>query len=646
LFFYRVNSSAQNTSSAAETWADKPQIHKLDDRYYRESAVVVYDKRSVEYFDDAKNEEVLQNYTVHKIIHVNDDRGIESFNKIYLGISENADIIDIRARTITAGGKVLQFDKSNIKDVKEEDGNMYKIFALEGLEKGCEIEYYYTFKRPTSFFGREVIQTNFPVVNAYFQVICPKRLRFDVKTYNFDIAATDTIINDKRIDKIVCKNITGAEEEKYASFAANLQRIEFKLSYNDANGSGARLYTWNELAKRIYSIYTSYTDKELKQATELVVANKWSNLPDEKAKIMAVENYIKTKYAYNENLGSDDANKLETVLQTKTAGAIGILRLYSAVFQNLGINFEFVLTGDRNKFIIDKTFENWNNCDNPLCYFPALNKYIAPTRSDYRFPWIVPSWAGTNGLFCKQTSIGNFSTAIAEVKTIDLENYASTYDNIESKIELTSNLDSLAIDARQLYSGYIAVNFRDAFNFTNDDQKRNIIKELGKSVSGTENIVFSEILNPEFENENTNLPLILHTRSKSGELIEQAGNKLLLKIGLAIGPQVEMYQEKPRQQPVYIEFGNVQERKIDFVIPNGYIIKNPEDLKFKQTYTENGELTMGFVSDYVIKGNLLSIHIMEQYRNTNYPLSQFDQYRKIINTSSDFNKVVLVLEKK
>ena len=138
----------------------------------------------------------------------------------------------------------------------------------------------------------------------------------------------------------------------------------------------------------------------------------------------------------------------------------------------------------------------------------------------------------------------------------------------------------------------------------------------------------------------------MHTKSKSGELIEQAGNKLLLKIGLAIGPQVEMYQEKPRQQPVYIEFGNVQERKIDFVIPDGYTIKNPDDIKLNQTFSENGELTMGFVSDYSIKGNLLSIHIMEQYRNVTYPLSQFDQYRKIINTSSDFNKVVLVLEKK
>ena len=129
-------------------------------------------------------------------------------------------------------------------------------------------------------------------------------------------------------------------------------------------------------------------------------------------------------------------------------------------------------------------------------------------------------------------------------------------------------------------------------------------------------------------------------------MIESAGNKLLLKIGLAIGPQVEMYQEKPRQEPINMEYAHVEERKIDFIIPQGYTIINPNDLKINETFKDNNELTMGFASDYEIKGNVLSIHIMEEYRKTNYPLSQFDQFRKIINASSDFNKVVLVLEKK
>lgn len=628
-----------------ESWTDKPSIHSLDSKYSKEPAVVIFDKIKIEFKDEPKNE-LTEYYTVHKIIHINDDRGIESLNKIYFGISENADIVDVKARTILADGKTIELDKGNIKDLKESDGNTYKIFAMDGLEKGCDMEYFYTVKKPTSFFGREEVQGPFPIIETAFQLIAPDRLRFDIKPYNFTVAHTDTVIDSKRILQCAVSQTAGADEEKYAFYTANLKRIEYKLSYNDVARKGERLFTWNELARRLYEMYTAFADKDKNKAADLVQKNGWDKLDGEIPKIVAVENYIKTNYSYNENLKSDEANNLNNVLQKKISGTMGLMRLYTAIFQNLGLNYQYVITGNRTKFIIDRSFENWNNCDYPLFYFPVENKFIAPTRPDFRYPWIFSAWAGTDGLFCKKTSIGNLSTAIADVRKIELEDYTKSFDNIESRLEFNPALDSLTIDSKQIYGGYIAVNYRDAFNFANEDQKRAIIKELAKAVASSEHILSSEILNKEFEKGTSNEPLILHLKTKSGELIEQAGNKMLLKIGLAIGPQVEMYQEKPRQQPVDMDYGHVEERKIDFIIPKGYIISNLNDLKIAQTYKENGEITMGFVSDYEIKGDILSVHIVEEYRKIFYPLDQFDQFRKIINASSDFNKVVLVLEKK
>jgi hypothetical protein len=541
---------------------------------------------------------------------------------------------------------VVEFDKNNIKDLKEDDGNVYKIFAMEGLEKGCEIEYFYTSKRPVSYFGGEVVQNGSPELHTLVQIICPDRLRFDMKAYNSTSAASDTVIGHKRFTRCIINDIPAAEEEKYDAYQVNLARVEFKLSYNDVVRKGERLFTWNDLAKRVYAIYTYTNEKENKRVADLVKDNGWDNLTSEPEKIMAVENYVKKRFTYNEDIKSEEANLLGTVLQNKNAGIIGLMRLYGTIFKDLGINFQYVLTANRAKYVIDKTFENWNNCDYPIFYFPSENTFMAPTRPDYRYPWIFPSWGDANGLFCKVTSLGTITTALAEIKPVPLEKYSSTFDDIDSKIELTPGLDSANVDARQTFSGYMAVDYRDAFNFSNEEQRRLIIKELGKLVSGSEHLLFSEIIDPEFEKGNTNTPLTVHTKSRSGELIEQAGNKLLLKIGLAIGPQVEMYQEKARRQPVYIDFGHVEERKINFVIPDGYAISNLDDLKINQTFSENGGLTMGFVSSYELKGNLLSIHIMEEYRNTSYPLVQFDQFRKIINASSDFNKVVLVLEKK
>lgn len=150
-------SRSQNTQIEKETWADKPVIHNIDSKYAKESAVILLDKKRVEYIDEPKDI-LAQYYTLHKLIHINDDRGIENFNKIYLGFSDKADVVDIKARAILPGGKIIELDKNNVKDLKDDDGNTYKIFAMDGLTKGCEVEYYYTFKRPTSFFGSELIQ--------------------------------------------------------------------------------------------------------------------------------------------------------------------------------------------------------------------------------------------------------------------------------------------------------------------------------------------------------------------------------------------------------------------------------------------------------------------------------------------------------
>lgn len=636
---------AQTPAIEKESWVDKPGIYKLDNKYSKESAVIISDKRQMEYVDLSK-EEMTAYYTLHKIIHINDDRGIEGFNKIYLGIGDSKDVVDVKARTILPGGKIIQLDKSNIKDIQDKDGNTYKIFAMDGLEKGCDVEYFYTYKRPAGFFGKEIVQTAIPSLETSVQIIAPKRLRFDTKTYNCELRPIDTVLNEKRFIRCNFKETPGIDAEKYAYDDANYKRIEYKLSYNDAVSKGERLYTWNGLAKRIYSIYTDYSEKENKTIAEIVAKNGWSTAADETAKIIAVENYIKKNISYDEDVKTETGNELAKVIQNKSAGTIGIMRLYSAIFENLGIKYQFVLTGGREKFFIDRQFENWNNCDYPVFYFPAENKFMAPTRPDYRYPWIVPQWGATNALFCKHTSLGTLSTAIAEIKTLPLEDYSKSINNIETKMQLTGSLDSLTVDEKLSFAGYEAPNMRDAFNFTNDEQRKEILKSLAKQFSGSDNIISSEVLNKDFESGTTNQPLIIHTVTHSGEFIEKAGSKLLVKIGMAIGPQVEMYQDKPRQQPVNLDFGHVEERKIELTIPDGYTISNLNDIKISQTFKDGDELTMGFVSDYELKGNLLTVHIMEEYRKTFYPLGQFDQFRKIINASSDFNKVVLVLEKK
>lgn len=627
-----------------ETWEEKPALHPIDAKFNNESAVIVLDKRRVEYVDE--KETMVLYKTLHRIVHIQDDKGIESFNRVYLPVTDNSELADIRARTILPNGRIVEISRENVKDLKDDDDRVYKIFAMEGLEKGCEVEFLYTYKRDASFFGSEVLQTRFPTLLAHFDLVCPKRLVFEMKPYNTPTRPASREADEKTWLTVDEKDIPGAEEEKYCALEANMKRFEFKLAYNLSRATKERLLTWDELAKRIYENYTTTSDKEMKKAGDLVDQMKVKNLPDETARIVAVENFIKKNFTSRDDIGGEDAANLEKIVKSKLASPMGIVRLYSAVFRQLNIPHEFVLTADRNKNSIDRNFENWNNTDNPVIYFPNTKKCLAPTLSEFRYPWIDPNWAGANAFFCKTTTIGTFTTAVGEVRFLPLEDYARTHINTEADIRLNTEADTLLVDIRQIYAGYAASPYRAIFNFSNDEYRKKVTKDMIKFGTNSENVVSTKRENEDFESYFENKPFVLSATVKASELVERAGNKIIVKIGEIIGPQVEMYQEKPRQFPMEIDYPHILARKINFTIPEGYTVKNLDDLKMDIVYQDKGQTTMGFTAGYVVEGNVVKVTILEEYRRTSYPLAQFEDFKKVINAAADFNKVALVLEKK
>jgi hypothetical protein len=640
-----VAARSQQPAILLEEWSKQPVLHVLDTQYRKESAVILLDKRRMEFVDEGKSVSLYR--TLHRIVRVNDDNGIESFNRIYLGVSDNKDIVDIRARTILPGGKVIEIDKQNIKDLKEEDGNMYKIFAMEGLEKGCEIEYYYTFKRNTSFFGREMLQGNFPVLDARLEVFGPERLVFQLKGFNCAPEVTDTLFGGKRRFTTGLRNIPGAEKEKYAAYNANLQKVEYKLSYNTTTSNGhERLFTWNELAKRLHSIYATFTEKDLDKAGDLVRSNGWDKLTGDKEKIVAVENFLKKQFTTREDIDEEKAGNIEWILKNRIASHQGIIRLYGALYQKLGVDWQMVLACDREECSIDRSFENWNTPSNFLIYFPTVKKYLAPTLLTMRYPYIDPYWGAGDALYCKTTTIGNFTTAIAEVRSVPLEDYTQTFNKIEATLRLDKGMDTVLIDIKHSFGGYSGATYRAGYTLSNPEEQRTFLKEIIRSCTNSENIVSSNLQNTDFESNNDNKPFTVQASVKSGELLEKAGNKILVKIGTIIGPQTQMYQEKPRQFPMVVAYPHTFERWIDFVVPEGYMVKNPGDLGIKYDYDEGGVVTLGFASEYKMEGNVLKIHVLEQYLKTFYPLTDYVKFEKVINAAADFNKVVLVLEKK
>jgi hypothetical protein len=625
-------------------WSNTPVRHEVDKKFANASAVGIADDRQIEYVIDAKDMYMLS--TFHKIIKINDDKGVEMYNKIYIPVSNNGTISQLKARTITSSGKVINLPEDKIKEI-DEDGRKYKLFAMEGVEKGAEVEYFYVQKKDLNFFGMEVFQGgNIPYQKATFSLTVPKHLRFDAKGFNGFAVSADSVVNEKRMMVGYGENIPEMDDEKYAVRDPYLARVEYKLSYNLANSSSVRLYTWKEFAKKVYEIYTNVSPKEEKSLQSFVDKIKIGETIKAVDKIQKIEDYIKTNINIDKNLVGEDINGLERIIKSKNANTEGIIKLFATVFDKSGVNYQIVFPSKRDDFPIDEDIENWNRIDETVFFFPESGKYISPSSVELRYPFIPAYWAGGRGLFLKGTTIGSFKTAIGSFGDVEMEPLEMHAHNMEVSVRFDKTLDTLLVKSKQILTGYGAASYRPIYVFLPKDKQDEANKDIIKSVAKSSDISNVKVENSLLTDMWDNKPLIIGADIKSTELIEKAGNKILLKVGELIGPQEQMYQEKPRQLPAEMPYPHVLERKITLEIPTGYTVKNPSDINMKVEYKDANEATMGFVSNYTQAENVITIIVKEVYAKMQYPLSQFEDFRKVINAAADFNKIVLVLEKK
>ncbi len=640
LFVIQMHANAQNID-----WEKTPKLHKVKPTFIRESAVILSDMRTQEFVSEEKKG-LMVIITVKKLIKVIDDKGVEMYNKIYVPVYGGAQILELKARTILPNGRVLDLPNDKILDA-EEEGRMYKKFALEGVDKDSEIEYIYKVKKEASYFGLEVFQSgSTPYEQANFTLITPDYLSFTIKGYNGFVVGKDSTADNKRFTTTSCSNILAIADEKYGNKDAHVKNVQFKLSYNLSKDKNTRMFTWNNLAKNVYNNYSTYTDKEGKAIDNFLKAISIKETASEEDKIIALEDYIKNNINTDKNGIGEDADKIEKIVKTKVSSNFGLNRLFVICMEKLKINWQIVFPSKRDEIPLDEELENYRLADEIVFYFPSSDRYLEPANASFRYPYITPYWAGGKGLFLQSTAIGNFKTAVASFGNIYMHPMNESAHNMEIVMKFNKEMDSLQIHSKQILVGYGAAVYRPAYNFTPKDKLEELSKDIIKSVANSDNVKNIKVQNTAFTDGYLKKPLVIEGDITSAEMTEIAGKKILLKIGIAIGPQVEMYQEKERQLPISIQYPHVLDRNISFTIPDGYQIKNLTDLNMNITDKDTGKETMGFISTYKLKGNELDVLVHEFYGVTDYPVTNITSFMNVINAAADFNKIVLILEKK
>ncbi len=599
-------------------------------------------KQHIQYDYDLDNNQFVMYSTVHSIVYVNNTEAIQKHNRIVIPMYNTIELVDVKARVITKEGKVILFDKNNLKTLNEdESGNAYKIFAMEGVELESEIEYYFVKKQGGRLYDRAFLQTDALIKSSSFFLSCPKHLKFDFKSYNGYESVKADSQGEKNTYSVSMTNIPGLKKENFASFDANRKRIEFKLAYNVAK-SESRIYTWEEAAKTFYRILTDLSKDETKALDKYISKlNDNPALPIEQ-RIRNIENQIKSTIQVNRDGNGDDLSNVASVIKLKVASREGLTKVFVGIFDKLKIECQPVITCNREQSKFDGDFDTWSYLDEYILYFPETKFYLSPYAPETRYPLIPPNLTANQGLFIQPFVLGNLKTGLGVIGEITPADYLQSKDDLDLTFVVNGDLTSSTIHVIRSFSGYNASFIAPYFSIMTQEQKQKLVEDITKQTAPDPAIKKWDV---KFLPEGSG-KLVLDVELESSHFIERAGPRLLLKVGELIGPQVEMYREDNRVSEIENDYNRGYDRLMKISIPKGYTVKNMKDLNLDVTYKDKDNMPYLFQSNATQEGDVVVVSIKEYYKQIFAPVQRYEDYRKVINAAADFNKVTLVLEKK
>lgn len=645
LFLFVQIGIAQETPFFKDyTWDSSPE-YSVSESESSESLIAVKEKTVSEFYFTEENN-LIEYFLEHKVLWLNSDEKIEEYNKVYLPYSSSSVLEVNRGRVINKDGTVIELDESKILTAEDEESKRkYKFFAFEGIEKGSFIEYYYVVKRYPDYKGKKLeLQDDHLKKNVDFDLYAPTNLMFKFKSYN-DLPAVelDTLIKNKLHWSIHLDEVESLEEETFSAYDAYKKHVVYKLDRNLINNK-RDISSYSNVAQNLYAFYyPEYSKKTQKAVNNFLQETTASSKEDEESKLRKLEFFIKNNVFKSKGNG-EELKDLDNVLSERVANETGLIKLYIALLRTLDIKHEMVFTSDRRDIKFDKDFEANNFLTDFLFYFPKSKSYLSPGESNSRYGY-PPSYLTDNyGLFIKEVAVGGFKSGIGKIKYIDPVGADKTFDTMVVDVNFEEgDITNSIIKFDRSFNGYYSMYFQPFMNLINEKDKNELIEGIAKSISKEIEITDKKIVDDDPELFGIK-PIQFVIDFKSEAFVEKAGRKYLFKVGELIGEQMQLYQEKERVLPLESEFNRSYYRTININIPEGYSVANLDDLNIDNEYVKDGEELLSFKSFYEIDGNTVKITADEHYRVNFMETALYEEYRKVINSAADFNKITLVLE--
>lgn len=631
---------AQSDKLANYDWSKKIDTYSFSDDDLTKDEVIIFEKMSVEF---SSTENSLKKFElVHSLKRLNSDLSIEENNKYYIPMGEDTKTLKLKARVIKPNGEMKEVSEKDIQQAKDEDGNVkYNYFAFEGIEKGSYIEFLHLAEYYPEMTGTSItVQGYYPKRKVDVELLYPSFLEFQLLSMNgldeFKKDESDTSVTRMYLS---VNDMPGLEDEDWAAYEANLKKVYYKLSKNLSRNKG-NFYTYTEVSKIIHSdMFAPLTKKEAKLVSAFIDKNT-KGADTNLDKVRMIENAMKKTIPTIEGRFENDDN-IEYILTKNITNEKGQTKLMLNFLRELNIPFELVMTSDRTKESFSEEFQGYNFLHDYLIYIKEFDKYFSANFTS-RLGYPPYEYTFNKGLFISEVKLNDYATAVGKVKYIKGIDFKESIDEINTIANFNSDLTACTVELTRINTGYKAQSYQAIIDFLDEEQKKEMKEDFLKYLDpdGTiENMVFENDHSDDFGIK----PFIGKATVNSPTFLERAGDKILLKAGALIGPQAQMYNEKPRVQPVDSYYTRGYNRQITINLPENYSVKNLDDLKFS-CKPDSKNNSLGFESSYVILGNQIIVTVKEWYNTVFFSVEEYPMYEKTMNAAADFNKVVLVLQ--
>lgn len=651
-------------------WEENPVSHPVPPEHASQPAVRLLNDVRIDY--RVEGGYIVKHSTSHAIIKVLDKRGIERYSTIMVPLNRGTKVPVIKARSISPSGKINVIDRKRI--LITEDNSMV-VIPVEGVEVNSEIEFLVKEINANDNFGKVHFQYDEPVAHTRFLMSYRKNMLVESKSHNGFPGLTPELVNNRLQYKTEIKDIPALLPEKNSFYALHTMAFEYRVSYymND-NEEKIKLNTYNNLARKLYDENYKLTNKEYRAVNQFLSSLGVLANGNDVENIKKIEQGIKKHIVlypfvdYEERkeviatsarrsmsvyaAGYEDSrNVLDTIISKKAASHKGYIKLFAACLTQAGIPHEIGWAYDRTQHKLDTKFESWKGLDYTVIYFPEQKKFLSPLSKSLRYPMIPVVLAGSKGVFCTIPQRGEVTGGLYKVRNITPLSEKETRHDINTSVTFTKDMDA-TIDISHEWYGYAAADMRSQLPYVRPENMKKYVTGILELSGNPADILKYSFTNEDVSNYYSNKPLMLYASANLSNLVNKAGNRYLVKAGSLIGSQPHMYEEKTRVTPADLLYPQSYNRTITINIPKGYKIQNPEAVRMSADYL-NGELenVISFTSDYrLIKsnknGDKLVITVNEKYTQLHFPLTEYERFRKVYNTSADFNNVMLILVRK